>query len=131
MLYLLGLSYAMVSSALEAFGVYLCKSRVYDAVRIARTERACSIRTVVFDAIQRPHHRGALLHVHCMGRWLPLALCIDQRSELVLSVTPLSTVEIATLQDHITPLVRAMGGHVVIDAGDGGDRRQGTHHGTA
>jgi hypothetical protein len=31
MLYLLGLSYGATSLALEALGVYLCKSRVYDA----------------------------------------------------------------------------------------------------
>src|SRR6266849_11014149 len=33
MLYLLGLSYGATSLALEALGVYLCKSRVYDAVQ--------------------------------------------------------------------------------------------------
>ena len=35
MLYLLGLSYGAVALALEALGVYLCKSRVYDAVQAA------------------------------------------------------------------------------------------------
>jgi hypothetical protein len=33
LLYLLGLSYGAVSLALEALGVYLCKSRVYDTVQ--------------------------------------------------------------------------------------------------
>ncbi len=33
MLYLLGLSYGATSLALEALGVYLCKSRIYDAVQ--------------------------------------------------------------------------------------------------
>ena len=32
-LYLLGLSYGAVSLALDALGVYMCKSRVYDAVQ--------------------------------------------------------------------------------------------------
>ena len=35
LLYLLGLSYGAVSLALDALGVYMCKSRVYDAVRAA------------------------------------------------------------------------------------------------
>lgn len=35
MLYLLGLSYGEVSLALEALGVYICKSGVYDAVQTA------------------------------------------------------------------------------------------------
>ena len=33
MLYLLGLSYGATSLALEALGVYLCKSRIYDALQ--------------------------------------------------------------------------------------------------
>lgn len=33
LLYLLGLSYGAVSLALDALGVYMCKSRVYDAVQ--------------------------------------------------------------------------------------------------
>ena len=32
LLYLLGLSYGAASPALDALGVYMCKSRVYDAV---------------------------------------------------------------------------------------------------
>jgi hypothetical protein len=35
MLYLLGLSYGAASIVLEALGVYLCKSRIYDAVQAA------------------------------------------------------------------------------------------------
>src|SRR4051812_3441139 len=35
MLYLLGLSYGAVALALEALGLSLCKSRVYDAVQAA------------------------------------------------------------------------------------------------
>src|SRR3712207_3195460 len=38
LLYLLGLSYAAVSSALDALGVYVCKSRVCDAVHAAKLD---------------------------------------------------------------------------------------------
>ena len=35
MLYLLGLSYGTTSLALEALGVYMCKTSVYEAVQAA------------------------------------------------------------------------------------------------
>jgi len=71
LLYLLGLSYAAVSSALEALGVYLCKSRVYDAVRAAKLDRKSS-EAAIFGAVRRRTQGAAGLHVECMGHWFSI-----------------------------------------------------------
>ncbi len=117
LLYLLGLSYAAVSSALEVLGVYLCKSRVYDAVRAAELNRAVAGEAAVFCAVRRDHQGGVLL-VQWMGNWLPLRLITDRRSELVLAVDTLSAAEIAQLRERLTPIVAAMAGYVVLEQHD-------------
>jgi hypothetical protein len=113
MLHRLGLSFGAVSSALDALSVYMCKSRVYDAVQVAKRMESQWTRITVFEAIQRPVHGHRLL-VKCLHHWLPLALTTDVRSRLVLVVTPLSAAEIATLREQIVPLVAALGGDVVV-----------------
>jgi transposase-like protein len=54
MLYLLGLSYGATSLALEALGVYLCKSRVYDAVQEAAKLVPGLKREQVFAGVRTP-----------------------------------------------------------------------------
>jgi len=51
---LLGLSYGAVSLALEALGVYLCKSRVYDAVQEAAERVPGLRREQVFQGVRTP-----------------------------------------------------------------------------
>ncbi len=77
MLYLLGLSYGAVSLALDALGVYLCKSRVYEVVQAAE-ERVPGLRQAkVFEGIRTAALGGDLTSVKCNGRWLPLGLTVD------------------------------------------------------
>jgi len=54
MLYLLGLSYGATSLALEALGVYLCKSRIYDAVQEASKRVPGLKRDQVFAGVKTP-----------------------------------------------------------------------------
>ncbi len=54
MLYLLGLSYGATSLALEALGVYVCKSRVYDAVQEAAQRVPGLKREQVFAGVRTP-----------------------------------------------------------------------------
>jgi hypothetical protein len=54
MLYLLGLSYGATSLALEALGVYLCKSRVYDAVQETAKLVPGLKRDQVFAGVKTP-----------------------------------------------------------------------------
>ena len=54
LLYLLGLSYGATSLALEALGVYLCKSRVYDAVQETAKRVPGLKRDQVFAGVKTP-----------------------------------------------------------------------------
>jgi len=54
LLYLLGLSYGAVSLALEALGVYLCKSRVYDTVQGVAEQVPGMKREQVFEGLRTP-----------------------------------------------------------------------------
>lgn len=57
MLYLLGLSYGATSLALEAIGVSMCKSRVYDAVQEAASRVPGLKREQVFKGERGLHAR--------------------------------------------------------------------------
>ncbi|MGA7410223.1 MAG: hypothetical protein WBW33_07040, partial [Bryobacteraceae bacterium] len=77
MLYLLGLSYGATSLALEALGVYLCKSRVYDAVQETAKRVPGLKRDQVFAGVKTPALGGDLTSVKCKGEWLPLGITVD------------------------------------------------------
>ena len=51
LLYLLELSYGAVTLALEGLGVYLCKSRIYDAVQEAAKRVPRFTREQVFAGV--------------------------------------------------------------------------------
>ena len=92
MLYLLGLSYGTVSLALEASGVYLCKSRVCDAVQGVAGRVPGLKREAVFQALRTPTVGGDITSVtraprcaqrsagECRGQWLSLGLTVDATS---------------------------------------------------
>ncbi len=86
MLYLLGLSYGAVSLALEGLGVYLCKSRVYDAVQEAAKRVPGLKREQVFAEVRTPALGGDLTGVKCKGEWLPLGITVDPISGLALTI---------------------------------------------
>lgn len=118
LLYFLGLSFGAVSSVLDAFGVYLSKSRVYAAVQAAKIKRPQLVRHSVFESIQNRHHPAGL-YVQCMQQMVPLALMTDACCRLVLTVASLVPTDIATLQAQITPVIAAMAGQVMlVDTGD-------------
>ncbi len=63
MLYLLGLSYGATSLALEGLGVYLCKSRIYDAVQETAQRVPGLKRDQVFAGVKTPALGGDLTSV--------------------------------------------------------------------
>jgi transposase-like protein len=90
LLYLLGLSYGATSLALEALGVYLCKTSVYEAVQAA-AERVPGMRQGgVFGGIRTPALGADVTTVRCGGKWLPLGLSVDDTTGLVLTVDGLA-----------------------------------------
>jgi transposase-like protein len=114
LLYLLGLSYGAVSLTLEALGVYLCKSRVYDIVQAA-AERVPGIkREEVFEQIETPALGGDITSVRCNGQWLPLGLTVDDTNGLVLTIDDLSGEDTETLKEWLEPIATAVGARLLV-----------------
>jgi len=120
MLYLLGLSYGATSLALEGLGVYLCKSRVYDAVQEAAKRVPGLKRDQVFEGIKTPALGGDLTSVKCKGQWLPLGVTVDPISGLALTIDALSAEDTETLTAWIEPIAKSVGAQVLVtDDADG------------
>jgi len=114
LLYLLGLSYGAVSLALEALGIYMCKSRVYDAVQAA-AERVPGLRQEqVFAHMRTPAVGGDVTSVQVKGKWFPLGLTVDDTSGLVLTVDALWGEEAVTLQAWLAPIAEAVGAEILV-----------------
>lgn len=120
LLYLLGLSYGATSLAMEALGIYMCKSRIYDTVQAAARRVGGLKRGEVFANIKTPAMGGDLTMVKCQGKWLPLGLTVDPISGLVLTVDALSGVDARTLKEWMAPIAKAVGAEIVVtDDADG------------
>jgi transposase InsO family protein len=120
MLYLLGLSYGAASILLEALGVYLCKSRVYDAVQAAAQRVPGLKRHQVFEEVRTSALGGDVTSVKCNGHWLPLGLTVDDLTGLVLTVDELSGEDAQTLQDWLAPIAEQVGAELLVtDDADG------------
>jgi hypothetical protein len=114
MLYLLGLSYGAVSLALEALGVYMCKTRVYDAVQAAAERVPGMRRGAVFSEVRTPALGSDVTAVRCAGKWLLLGLSVDDTTGLVLTVDGLVGEDAQSLRDWLTPIVESVGAQVLI-----------------
>jgi transposase-like protein len=114
LLYLLGLSYGAVSLALDALGVYMCKSRVYDAVQGAAEQVPGMKRDQVFEHVRTPALGGDLTSVRVKGQWYPLGLTVDDTTGLALTVDGLSGEDAATLEEWMGPIAEAVGAEVLV-----------------
>ena len=120
MLYLLGLSYGATSLALEAMGIAMCKSRVYDAVQEAARRVPGLKREQVFNGLRTAALGADLTSVKCKGHWLPLGISVDAISGLTLTVDSLSAEDIKALQEWIEPIAHSVGAEVLVtDDADG------------
>lgn len=114
LLYLLGLSYGAVSLALEALGVYLCKSRVYDTVQ-AVAERVPGLkREQVFEGLSTPALGADLTSVKVNGQWLTLGLTVDDISGMVLTIDDLSGEDAETLREWLEPIAEAVEAKILV-----------------
>ena len=114
MLYLLGLSYGATSLALEALGVYMCKTSVYEAVQAAAEQVPGMKRKEVFAGVRTPALGGDLTSVKCNGEWLPLGLAVDDTTGLVLTVDALSAEDAATLKEWLDPVAEAVEAELLV-----------------
>src|SRR6266581_6016453 len=114
MLYLLGLSYGATSLALEALGVYLCKSRIYDAVQETAKRVSGLKRDQVFAGVKTPALGGDLTSVKCKGEWLPLGITVDPISGLALTIDALPAEDIKALKEWIEPIAKRVDAQVLV-----------------
>ena len=114
MLYVLGLSYGATSLALEALGVYMCKTSVYEAVQAAAQKVPGMKRHEVFAGVQTPALGGDLTSVKCNGEWLPLGLAVDDTTGLVLTVDALSAEDAETVKAWLDPVVEAVDAQLLV-----------------
>jgi transposase-like protein len=114
MLYLLGLSYGATSLALDALGVYMSKTSVYEAVQGAAEKVPGLKRNEVFARLRTPALGGDLTSVKCNGEWLPLGLAVDDTTGLVLTVDELSAEDAETLKEWLEPIAEAVDAKLLV-----------------
>src|SRR5215212_2183388 len=114
MFYLLGLSYGATALALEALGVPLAKSTIYEAVQAAAAGLPDLRQDAVFAGLRTPALGADLTSVLCHGEWLTLGLTVDAVSGLTLTIDVLDGADAATIQDWLAPIVAAVGAEVLV-----------------
>ena len=114
MLYVLGLSYGATSLALEALGVYMSKTSVYEAVQAVAEKVPGMKRDEVFAGLRNPALGGDLTYVKCKGEWLPLGLTVDDTTGLVLTVDELLAEDAETLKEWLEPIAEAVDANLLV-----------------
>lgn len=114
MLYLLGLSYGAVVLMLEALGVWIGKTTVYEAVQ-AVAERVPGMKQANLLQDYRTPALGAdLTSVKCKGKWLPLGITVDAITGMTLSIDKLSAEDAQTLREWLKPIIETVAARVLV-----------------
>jgi hypothetical protein len=102
------LSYGAVSAALEAWKVYLCKSQVYQAVKMYGGT-AVQPRGTIFQSIYTPPLGGPFVLVKCLGEWTPLAMRMDETNQLAVTLRIETRENLEQCYAAIAPIASASG----------------------
>ena len=114
MLYVLGLSYGAVVLLLEALGLWIGKTTVYEAVQ-AVAERVPGMRQAHLFQGYRTAALGAdLTSVKCKGKWLPLGVTVDPLTGITLSIDQLSGEDAQTLKAWLAPIIETIDARVLV-----------------
>ncbi|MFO3798117.1 MAG: hypothetical protein ACK8QZ_12735, partial [Anaerolineales bacterium] len=113
-LYLLGLSYGAVSLVMEALGLAMSKTLVYETVQEVARRIPGMKRTQVFEGMRTPAVGSDITSVKVKGKWYPIGVAVDERSGLVLTVDGLEGEDAKTLKAWLQPLVEAVGAEVLV-----------------
>ena len=117
LLYLMGLGYGGVARALEALGIYMCKSQVYSAVRETLSNRPCR-RVRLFGRVRSHGPCSGKLEVQYRGRWVCLTMNVHSTGEWALEVDGLLPEEGAVLAQTLSPLASTVGAVVRVEGED-------------
>lgn len=132
MLYVLGLSYGAVALLLEAMGLWIGKTTVYEAVQ-AVAERVPGMKqTELLEEYRTPALGADLTSVKCNGKWLPLGVTVDALTGLTLSIDRLSGEDAQTLKAWLEPIIETVDARVLVtddaDALKTAADENGVHH---
>jgi transposase-like protein len=132
MLYVLGLSYGAVVLLLEALGLWIGKTTVYEAVQ-AVAERVPGMKqTHLLEEYRTPALGADLTSVKCNGKWLPLGVTVDALTGLTLSIDRLSGEDAQTLKAWLEPIIETVDARVLVtddaDALKTAADKNGVHH---
>lgn len=132
MLYLLGLSYGAVVLMLEALGLWIGKTTVYEAVQAAAERVPGMKQTHLLEGYRTPALGADLTSVKCKGKWLPLGVTVDPLTGLTLSIDQLSGEDARTLQAWLEPIIETVDARVLVtddaDALKTAADENGVHH---
>jgi transposase-like protein len=130
MLYVLGLSYGAVVLLLEALGLWIGKTTVYEAVQ-AVAERVPGMKqTNLLEDYRTPALGADLTSVKCNGKWLLLGVTVDALTGLTLSIDRLSGEDAQTLKAWLEPIIETVDVRVLVtdDALKTAADENGVHH---
>ena len=114
MLYLLGLSYGAVVLLLEALGLWIGKTTVYEAVQ-AMAERVPGMKqSHLLDDYRTPALGADLTSVKCKGKWLPLGVTVDPLTGITLSIDQLPAEDAQNLKAWLEPIIEAVDACVLV-----------------
>jgi len=114
MLYILGLSYGAVAIVMEALGVAIGKTTVYNNVQAA-AEKVPGMKQKKFLNGYRTKALGAdVTSVRCGGEWLPVGICVDAVTGIVLSIDNLGGEDAETLKEWLQPIMDAVDADVLV-----------------
>ena len=114
MLYLLGLSYGAVVLMLEALGLWIGKTTVYEAVQAAAERVPGMKQKHLLEGYRTPALGAALTSVKCKGKWLLLGVTVDALTGMTLSIDQLSGEDAQTLKAWLEPIIETVEAHVVV-----------------
>jgi transposase-like protein len=114
MLYLLGLSYGAVVLMLEALGLWIGKTSVYEAVQAVAERVPGMKRTNLLQGYRTSALGADLTSVKCKGKWLPLGVSVDAITGMTLSIDKLSAEDAQTLKEWLAPIIETVDARVLV-----------------
>ena len=114
MLYLLGLSYGAVVLMLEALGLWIGKTTVYEAVQAVAERVPGMKRTKLLQGYRTSALGADLTSVKCKGKWLALGVTVDAITGMTLSIDRLSGEDAQTLKEWLEPILESVAARVLV-----------------
>jgi hypothetical protein len=114
MLYILGLSYGATAIVMEALGVGIGKTTVYNNVQEAGEKVPGMKQKKILDGYRTKAVGADVTSVRCGGKWLPLGISVDAVTGITLSIDGLSGEDAEMLKEWLEPIMEAVDADVLV-----------------